>query len=155
MDTVSSVSRYIMQPDSLDTLQKKKETIVTSVALYKISTVFPFRVFPTVITVDHQKVDISTSVFFGSREINSILIDDIGSVVVDTSPFFATMTIHDRLPTREKITVEYLPKDKALKMRRIIEGLIISHKTNTNLQNQPPSAAAARLESMGKIKPVA
>src|SRR5579871_70111 len=67
--------------------------------LYTISTVFPIEFFPTKISIEKTKVNIVRDIFFGAKEVESILISEISNVEVFTSLFFATLQLTVRLPS--------------------------------------------------------
>src|SRR5258708_696964 len=135
------------QPPSVDELEQDQQ-----VALFSISTVFPFRIFPTKISVDKKKIDIIHELFIGSKQIQSILIVDVMNVVVETNLFFAKLRIHDKLPMHGSIVVEYLPRAGALKMRRIIEGLLVGDRSHVDTSKVPSRKLASQMERIGRAK---
>lgn len=139
--------QLVLQPPSIEELEQQQQ-----VALFSISTVFPFRLFPTKLSVDKKKVDISAGVFFGSKQIQSMLIADIDSVVVDTSAFFAKLTIRDKLAMHSPITIDYLQKEEALKMRRLIEGLIVGDRSHLDTSVITDENLLPKLEQIGSAK---
>jgi hypothetical protein len=135
------------QPLSIDELEQQQ-----LVALFSISTVFPFHLFPTRLSVDKRKVNISKGIFFGSKQVQSMLIVDIDSVVVDTSALFAKLTIRDKLALNLPIFVDFLQKEEALKMRRVIEGLIVGDRSRVDLSVITDENLLPKLEQIGSSK---
>jgi hypothetical protein len=136
----------------LDDLIQRSEKV-----LLKISTVFPFDLFPNDIIVDENKVNIIKREFFWSEQIHSIMIREINDVIVESNPFFATLIILDEGYREQEIRVNYLWKSEAMKARRIIQGLMVSLKglsspmlgsiENNHLSNQE---LVEKLETLGK-----
>ncbi len=120
--------------------------------IYSIRTVFPFRIFPQMVSVDKKKVNIVRWYFFGTEQITTVLIQDIAGVHVSTNLFFANLTIHARLPGARPISVNYLPKFDALKMQEIMEGLLMSKYENIDISNIPPQQLNATLQHVGNVK---
>lgn len=137
----------------LDDLATKSERI-----LFRSSNVFPFVLFTDEVIIDELKVNVVYRQFFFTEQVRSILIKDIVNVVVETGPLFATLKITDRTTTTDSnvitnlLTVEYLPKAKAIHARRLIQGLKISHEENVDLANFNIGELRAKLEEIGKAR---
>src|SRR4051812_47022192 len=58
----------------------------TDEKLLRISTVFPFTIFPHQIVIDINKVNVIFRTFFFSQHIHSVVIDDIADVEVSYIP---------------------------------------------------------------------
>jgi len=102
--------------------------------------------------VDKKKIDIIEQTFIASKNIQSILIVDVASVIVETSLFFGQLTIHDKLPMHGPITIEYLPRSGALKMRRIIEGLIVGDRSHVDTSQVSGKKLVSQMENIGSAK---
>src|SRR5258708_24459589 len=92
--------------------------------LYTLTSVFPYDFFPTKMSIEKTKVNIVRHIFFGAREIESILISEISNVEVFTSLFFASLQVTVRLPSVPPKVVKYLRVDETLRAQRIIQGLM-------------------------------
>lgn len=116
--------------------------------LLRIKTAIPFNPFPDEVVVDINKVDIIYREFFGSQQVHSILIENISDVLVETSPFFATLKlIHTYY--EEPIEVSYLKNHEASKAKKIIEGLVVAHKNNIALENLESEDLIEKMETIG------
>lgn len=105
--------------DKLNRLVKKTQRV-----LLRINTVFPFDFFTTTIIVDENKVDIIRRNFLFSEEVQSILIKDIISVILDSSVFFASLRFEVKDVKEPYEPIHYLWKKDAFKAKEIITGLI-------------------------------
>jgi hypothetical protein len=117
--------------------------------LYEAKTMFPFDLFPTRIIVDKAKVSIVNSLFFLSKEVQSLPIKDIFNVTVDSGPLFAQVTIAERMAGHAPVIVRKLPVQAAFKLRRIIQGLIIATNQNLDLQSLSVSEQLSQIETLG------
>ncbi len=121
--------------------------------LLSFKTVFPFDLFPDEITIDRNKITVNRHYFFFDSMIQSVLIKDVMTVVVEQSLFFASMQIVDRMPVRRTISLAKLPKDQAKMARWIIEGLIVSsQQKGLDLTNIPNDVLLPKLIELGKAK---
>jgi cobalamin-dependent methionine synthase I len=132
---------------TLDSLVKNNNKV-----LYQLTTIFPFRVFPTQISIQPTKVDIVQNTFFGSHEVRNLLIKEISSVTLDATPFFATLKFKDRMPTQEVITVDFLNKDQAHEARRILEGLIVAATEGVDFSQLSTTEILGKVSAIGKTK---
>lgn len=103
----------------------KKVIDKSSKIILRISTVFPFKFFPTKITIDQSKVSIINEGFFNSESIRSITIKDIQYVTAETGVLFGALHIRAFGFEDREFFVNYLRAHEVLKARRIIEGLIV------------------------------
>lgn len=133
--------------DELEELTRDQST-----TLLTLQTAFPFNFFPTIVSVDKKKIDIINRYFFFSKSIESILIADVASVTVETSLLYAKLSIFNKLPMHEPIEIEHLPKSDTLKIRRIIEGLMIGDRENVSMEGVGTKELVPRLEKIGQAK---
>lgn len=97
-------------------------------ALFRVASAFPFYYFDThggEIIVDENKINVMYFNFPGSRQVESILYRDVADVIVETSPFFATLEIIERHNKDRPFKIAFLKKNDAAKARRILQGLVI------------------------------
>ncbi len=137
--------------------EQKLESLVKqapSSVLFKISTIFPFKFFPTTLIIRANKIDIINMLFFASETIHTTMIDDITDVTVETSLFFATMKITDKGYHDQLITIEYLDKSAAMKARRIIQGLIAAKAEKIDPTKIDPNKLVEQAELLGKARDV-
>jgi hypothetical protein len=124
----------------------------TSKCLIKVSTVFPFDFFPDFITVDANQVNIVIREFFWSERRHSIHIRDILDIFVDTSLFFSTIRITDKSYTADSTEIKFLKRKDAIKLRSIIQGLIVAHRSQLDLSKIEPHELLPQILELGKVK---
>lgn len=139
-------SSKTMSAATTDVSQKVAEE---SHLLYQTKTMFPFELFPTIISVDKTKVSVISTIFFGSKEIKSLPIKDIFTVTVDVGPLFARISIIDRMARQAPVVIEKLPVDAALKLRRLIQGLVIASNNQLDVNELSHSDQLKQLEELG------
>lgn len=121
-------------------------------ALFVCCSVFPFDLFPDIITVDRNKITISKKYFFFTRSIQSIMIKDLLTIVVRESVLFATLEIVDKLFPQETIHVQYLQKRDTQRLRWLVEGLIVGEKEKIDFTKISNEELVPKLEEIGKTK---
>lgn len=122
--------------------------------LLKVSTTWPFTLFVHDIIIDPYKVNVIFREFFKSERIHSIMIKDITDIFIETSIFFATVKIVDLGFVENTVDIPYLKKDDALKVRKIVQGLVIAQKQSIDMSNMRPSDIKDKTEELGKVKGV-
>lgn len=137
--------------DSLSDIEKLNATVKSANRiLFKTQAIFPFDFFPDEVIIDENKVDIISSKFFTSRETFTIPIENINGVTNSLSLFFGELRIEawgiNRLPG----PIKYLSRLDAIKARRIISGLILSHKEQIDMRNIPLEELKRKLEEIGR-----
>lgn len=112
--------------ESLSNLVAKSKNV-----LLIVSSIFPLDLFPDILTIDKNKVNIIHNTFFGELHAHSILIEDIIKVTVNTNPFFATLHITDSSNlTFPQFTIHKLKIRDALFAHNLIQGLIKTSRRN-------------------------
>ncbi len=86
----ADVKKKQQDSDKLDDLVQKAQN-----PLISISSVFPFMLFPTKLSVEPTKINITHKEFIASEGIQSINIKNVSDVIVQTNPFFASIKIID------------------------------------------------------------
>jgi hypothetical protein len=105
--------------EKFDDVVKRSRTI-----LFKTKTVFPFDFFPSDFIIDVTKVTVVTRRFFFSGYTQSIHIKDIMDVIVESGPFFSSLSILDLgYLQQNKLYVRHMRKSDAILARQMIEGL--------------------------------
>lgn len=118
--------------------------------LIKIQSIFPFDLFPDYVAVDKNKVTVVNRVFFGSGEVRAVPITYIAEVIVEANIFFATLTILDQKYDTQPIIVKHLRKSDALKVQKIIQGLVIADTKKVNVTQLDNTELVQKAEKMGK-----
>lgn len=103
--------------------------------LLAVSSVFPFDIFPDVITIDENKVNVIHRNSWFSENVHSALIEDISEVTVEKNFFLATLKISDSNNVRfpMELVIRKLRVKDALLARKLIEGLILVHRQRIDL----------------------
>lgn len=120
------------------TVQANKQTKFNELAdaarkaqdvLFSATTIFPLTIFPDTISIDRVKVNIKRRMFFKLSSTTSIQIDDVLNAEVSVGPFFGALKVWTRFFADEPLVINYLRRDDALALKRVIQGFIIArHK---------------------------
>jgi hypothetical protein len=95
--------------------------------LMSATTVWPFTPFPDTVTVDRVKITIMHRTFFKVAEIVSIRVEDVLNVTANVGPMFGSLHIVSRVLSPDKpYEVNFLWRDDALHLKRIIQGYVIA-----------------------------
>lgn len=150
LDRLGQILGERSPPQVLADTQKLDELVeMCEKPLLKIKTVFPFVIFTNEVIIDIHKVSIIYGNFFASKQIHSVLVKDISDVVVETTPFFATLKIVDIGYTDNTIDINYLKKSDGNLARRVIQGLVMAHKHGIDLTKVDREDLTKKLESLG------
>lgn len=133
----------------LDKLVNKSNRI-----LMRVKSTFPFDLFPDELIIEETKINFVSRKFLASEVIHSLPIDDVIDIIVSTTPFFSTMTIHSTTFKAEPLVLRYVKTAEALKARRIIQGVIDAKKANINLEKIPLQQLVDKTEEIGQTKVV-
>lgn len=101
--------------------------------IMKISSFFPFDLFPDVLIVYPDRVNIIFKEFFFSKQIITVLIKNIKDIVVETSILFATIKITIDGYEQNPVTIRFLKRGEAIKTRRMIQGLASLDKAGIDI----------------------
>lgn len=110
---------------SVDRLVRKSNRRIISIKSFSL---FPFGFFTNTIEVEESRIIFIFKQIF-SYQSHIIDITDISNVFIDSDFLFAQMRIVSRTYVQNEITIGYLNKRKANKVRMIIEGLRIFSKS--------------------------
>ncbi len=114
------------------TMRKLRKAVDRSQDLIaEATTVFPFSLFPDTVTLDREKINIAHRFFFRVAETVSVRIDDILNVTADVGPLFGSLKIATRFfDARKPYCVNYLWRNDALRLKRLLQGYLIARKKN-------------------------
>lgn len=138
------LSQFTKQENQLNNLVKASKRL-----LYKCETVFPFTLFPDMILIDQNKIDIIYRNFFFSKSVFTLMIDDVRTVKVSAGPFFASMNFEVVGYEQNPAPVRFLPKASAFKMRRIIMGLTAAKREGIDLDNMSKQQVKQKIQEIG------
>ncbi len=119
--------------------------------LIRANTVFPFTLFPDTVIIDREKLTIVKRLFFATAKIISVPIADILSVEVDVGPFFGSIHISSRYFIRNPYSVNYLGRNYAIKLQRLLQGYIIAHERKVDCSGMGKEELKILLEDLGKV----
>jgi hypothetical protein len=117
--------------------------------LYQAQTFFPLDLFPKKIVIYLTHIDVIDLIYFGSKHVETILIKDIYSVQSQTNPFFGALKIVNRQITIPEVNIEKLRASEAVKLRNIIQGLVIATVYKTDVMEMQPTELVPKLEELG------
>lgn len=127
---------------------------MTEGRLFKASAVFPFDLFPNKIFIEQKQIIIVYSQFFFTYQDYHVLIEDILMPIVEQGLFFATLRI-ELGPggfQQNPPPIHYLKKNDALRIKKIIVGLLICHKEKIDLSEMTPAQVLENVEEIGRTK---
>lgn len=120
--------------------------------IFHLKSFFPFDFFPDELVVDSGKVTIVKNYFYFSKQMRNISLDDIGDVMIETGPLFATLVILDKSAgnvVKEELKIHYLDKSMAFEARKLIQGLIICRKEKVDLSGHTDKEIREKVEQIG------
>jgi hypothetical protein len=100
--------------------------------LLKVSSVFPWDLFPSKIIVEDTRLVIVHRQFLSSQ-VHSVDIKDVSNIFIDTGIIFAQLAIISDTFAQNQIIINRLWKKDAILVRSVIEGLrtFIAHDIDT------------------------
>jgi hypothetical protein len=128
-----------------DLIKKSNRCII------RISSLFPWDLFPNTIDVEEGRVTFIFRQFLASQS-HSVDIKDISNVFIQSSPFFATLQIVSRTFVENTITIGHLNVKKAQQVQMIIEGLRTFAEHNIDTSNYEINELVAKIEEFHKNK---
>lgn len=125
----------------------------TNRRLFKATGIFPFDFFPDDIIVDTENVSLIIRQFPGAEYIRVISIADIEDIMIEATPFFATVKLVVKGAKDNPIAVRYLRKNDARESRRIIAGVkrVLDEGIDIEKALQNEERGAEKIEMIGQI----
>ncbi len=124
--------------------QNSQETLIEA------STVFPLTLIPDTITVDREKLTIAKRSFIRIASVNSTPITDIQSVEVDVGPFFGTVKLTSKYFVNNQREVRFLWRDDAIKIHHLLQGLILAHQRQVDINTLDKEQLILLLHDLGQ-----
>lgn len=134
------------QIQDLDALIKESNT-----TLCRISSVFPFQIFPDELIVDANKATIIRRNLLAKRSF-PILIDDILTIKVTRGIFFASMIFEVRGFESNPSPITFLWPEKATEAKMCILGIMNVKKSNIDISKIPIEILKDRLTRIGEAE---
>ncbi len=92
--------------------------------LFSAKTVWPFQLFADRLIIQEKNIGIIRKSFFMTHWSDTIQLNDIGSVILNSGPFLASLSIYLKLPQKE-FTINNLQKRHAVYAKELIDGLLL------------------------------
>ena len=145
---IQKASKKAEDKQAVSDLIKKSNRCIIS-----ISSHFPWTLFPNTIEVEESRV---TFIFrqFLSSQTHSVDIKDISNVLIESSPFFATLQIVSRTFVENNITIGHLDATRAARVQMIIEGLRTFAEHNIDTSNYEVKELIAKIEEFHTNKQI-
>lgn len=134
------------QLNDLDDLIKESNTTIC-----RISSVFPFQIFPDEIIVDANKITIVRRNLLFKRSF-PILINDILTIKVTRGIFFASMSFEVRGFEQNPNAVTFLWPEKATEAKVCILGILNVKKQNLDISKIPVELLKEKLTQIGEAE---
>ncbi len=119
--------------------------------ILRVSSLFPWDIFPNTIEVEESRVTIVFHQFLASQS-HSVDIKDISNVFIQSSLFFATLQIVSRTFAQNDIKIHHLSNKKAHKVQMVIEGLRTFAENNIDTSNYEIQELISKIEEFHKNK---
>lgn len=119
--------------------------------LFTAKTVFPFTFFPDTIIVDYQKISIIKKKFFLTEQVDSINHGDLLHIEVESGPLFSTLKITTKYFSDKPISIQYLNKKHAVRVRDILHGVISARQEEIHISDVDDKRLVSKLEQIGKV----
>lgn len=142
-------------PDTDSELPKKGKEELKEIAnkaedvLVRADSTFPFVLFPDSIAVSRNKVVLTRREFFRVSDVISLQIEDILNVESDAGPFFGSLSIYTRIYGTEPLRITFLSRKNTIKVKRVLEGLIIAIAKEVNITNIDKKELLGLLNRLG------
>ncbi len=165
LDIFEAIKRALMrrgfirrkpQTKKIASVNKKTPTKLVDVTvkshdiLFSANTVFPLTLFPDTVTIDREKITIANRIFFLVAKIMSVPIRDILSVEVDVGPFFGSVHFSSRFFDNNHHKVNFLWREDALKLQRMLQGYIIAHEREIDCKDIDKEKLIILLNDLGQ-----
>ncbi len=146
--TINEATKKEEDKQTVSDLIKKSNRCIIS-----ISSQFPWTLFPNTIEVEESRVTFIFRQFLASQS-HSVDIKDISNVLIESSPFFATLEIVSRTFAENNIMIGHLDAKKAARVQMIIEGLRTFAEHNIDTSNYEVNELIAKIEEFHKNKTI-
>lgn len=157
MSNVRKGTVYINKPKNKNKSKDKSQTekqlsrlaSETKTVILRVSSVFPFQLFPDEIILDRTKVTIVRRFLFFKR-IFPILYEDIRTTRINRGLVFASIEIELSGYERNPNPVTHLWPEKAIKVENYIMGMLKTLKDGVDLTGIGKEELAKRIENVGE-----
>lgn len=112
--------------------------------LLRISSFWPFDLFPDEVIIEEKRVIINQRDFFLAHNVRTFLVNEITICQVNRAILFSSLTIND-------ITISWLKAEDAQKAKQLIDGLYMREKGVIEVKEEDPLTQADILEKVGEV----
>jgi hypothetical protein len=142
----------IFPPPKKEKQEKKIQKFAEeeSRVLFQAKSVFPFSLFPDKILIYPTKVDVVIGEFFRSNYTKTFFIQDIGGAEIITTPFMASVKITGNKMGGDPILVPNFRRKDAIRVKEVIDGLLVAHKREHELKEIKSKEAVPHLRKAGE-----
>lgn len=157
---VTKLPKKTVNPPSIQIETKQAEeklsnlTKQSRIVLFKCSSVFPFDFFPDEMSIEPTQVNLNKKIFFWTDRMTSVPIKNISDVIVQTGPFFASISVLDQFFKENSVEIMWLKKSDAQRARKIIQGLIVAVKENIDIARIEPRKLVKQAEELGEMQAI-
>lgn len=127
--------------------QAVKETRKT---LATARSVFPFELFPDLITIDQHKLTIEYRSFFGIKQTVSVPIENVKNIQADLGPFFGSIIVTSDHFINNTQTVNWLWRNDAEHIQKLVQGIMVAVKEGIDLSKVEVEELKKDLTSLGE-----
>lgn len=118
--------------------------------LAEARTVFPFTLFPDIVTIDKHKLTVVHRTFFNVEQTVSVPIENIKNVEADHGPVFGSITITSDNFVNNTQKLNYLKRSDARTIQRLLQGAIVAVKEGVNVNEVPTKRLRKLLIDLGE-----
>lgn len=130
------------KPNCKDVPPKKFENEV----LLTVTSAKPLDFTPDRLIIEFNRIVFIKHEMFRNETIDSFFIEDIVDVILNTSFFFASLTLFDKFLKQSRVIVNYLSRPDALKARNLIVGILM-----VKVEKYPKPKAKTKEEFVNKL----
>ncbi len=120
--------------------------------LFSCQSMFPFDLFPDLLVVDHNKVDIVYRSFFGHNHTVSIPIERLNYVGVKSVLFLSTLRFETKGLEQNPEPLKMLPTKAARQAKDLIFGLMAAEKNGIDVSKLSKEDTFKKLTEIGRVE---
>lgn len=135
----------------LDAISKRHD-----IELLRVSTVFPFSLFPDTMIIDTTKMTIIKTQFFATEQVTTIPLKEISDTTMQTALFLASVTFQYMPQTSSPgvtapvfVTINALKRKDAIRIKSIIKGTLVAKAEGIDIAKLPPDKVVEMIEKLG------
>lgn len=125
--------------------------IQPSKVLFRAKSTFWFDLFPDEIVIDLNKIIIIHRIFFSSHTVTSIPLYNLTNVTCSVNLLFGSVQFEIFGDMNQPEPVRYLSRNDALRVEKIINGLVICYRQKVDLSSYDTQNIVGKLLELGKV----